>query len=288
MADYTVITDSGCDIASEKLKEWGVKCIDLVFRFQDEDCDHTNADLPVKQFYDLMRAGKVAKTSAANVDVFLTHFEPELQAGNDVLYLAFSSGLSGTVNNAEMAADDLRSKYPERTIQIVDTRCASAGHGLIVYYGMKKKAEGSSVDETADYVRSLVPHLCHWFTVDDLQYLKRGGRIDPRVAFIAGVLNIKPVLHMDDPGHLINMSKVRGRKAAIRALAAKYDELALDPENGIYFISNGDCIEDAKQLDSMLYEKYGHHADLIADIGPVIGAHSGPGTLALFFLGKHR
>ncbi len=283
-----IITDSGCDIAPETLEQWNVRCIDLSFMFRDEETEYTNRDIPVSQFYALMRGGKVAQTSAANGDTFTRFFEPLLREGNDILYLAFSSGLSSTANNAIIAADELRATYPERSIRVIDTLSASAGHGLLVYFAVRERERGADLEKTAQTVQAYIPKLCHWFTVDDLVYLKRGGRIDPRSAFVATVLNIKPVLHMDDEGHLINMKKVRGRKFAIRALAEKYAELAEDPEHGIYFISHGDCLDDAQQLDAMLNEKYGHHAELITDIGPVIGAHSGPGTLALFFLGRHR
>ncbi|MBQ6569560.1 MAG: DegV family protein [Clostridia bacterium] len=288
MAEYIIITDSGCDISPEILEKWGVKCIDLNFKFTDEAREYTPGEVPLKEFYAKMRDGKVAKTSAANSDVFLKYFDAMLAKGNDILYVGFSSGLSSTVGNAGIAADELCAKYPERKIEVIDTLCASAGEGLILYYAVREKKNGASLENAAKFVRDRIHSLCHWFTVDDLVYLKRGGRIDPKTAFVATVLNIKPVLHMDDEGHLINMGKVHGRKTSIRALLKKYSELALDPDEGIYFISHGDCIDDAKLLDSMIFEKYGHHAGIISDIGPVIGAHSGPGTLALFFLGRER
>lgn len=288
MKDYVIITDSSCDIPPELLSDWGVTCIDLTFHFKDEDHEYTNRDYSKAQFYGMMREGKVIQTSAANIDIFMDRFGKVLAEGKDIFYLGFSSGLSCTVNNARIAVDELRQSYPMNTVRVVDSLCASAGQGLLLYLAVKKKKEGGSLDEIAAYTEDTVKHLCHWFTVDDLVYLKRGGRIDPAAAFVATVLNIKPVLHMDDAGHLINVSKVRGRKSAIRALADKYEELACDPENGVFFISHGDCLQDAQALDSMLFEKYGHHAEVIADIGPVIGAHSGPGTLALFFVGQNR
>lgn len=288
MSEFTIVTDSGCDIAPETLDRWDVRCIDLNFMFRDGEKAYTGRDIPVSRFYQLMREGKVAQTSAANGDTVARFLEPLLREGRDVLYLAFSSGLSSTANNAVLAAEELRAAYPERKILVIDTLAASAGHGLLVYFAVRERENGAGPEETARVIRQYVPKLCHWFTVDDLVYLKRGGRIDPRSAFVATVLNIKPVLHMDDEGHLINMKKVRGRKFAVRALAEKYGELAEDPEHGIYFISHGDCMADALELDAMLYGRFGHHAGLITDIGPIIGAHSGPGTLALFFLGTHR
>ena len=156
-------------------------------------------------------------------------------------------------------------------------------------YLVSQKANAcETLEELADFAENLKRNLCHWFTVDDLVYLKRGGRVSPTAAFFGGVLGIKPVLHVDDDGHLINVAKVRGRKASIAALADKYAELAQDPENGVVFLSHGDCFDDADALANMLKERHGVTVRLIADIGPVIGAHSGPGTLALFFVGKNR
>ena len=288
MKDYVIITDSSCDIAPETLKAWGVRNVNLTFKFKDEEREYSNADYSTAQFYDLMRGGKIMQTSAANVEACVACFESVLAEGKDILYVGFSSGLSCTVTNAMIAADEIRSKYPDNQIRVIDTLCASAGEGLILYMAVRKKAEGASLEENAAYVEGFIPNLCHWFTVDDLVYLKRGGRIDPAAAFVGNILNIKPVLHVDDEGHLINMSKVRGRKNAIRALADKYAELASDPEKGMYFISNADCLKDAQALDAMIFEKFGNHAEMITDIGPVIGAHAGPGTLALFFVGKAR
>ena len=288
MSEYVIITDSGCDIAADKLKEWGVRHLDMPFRFEDDPPSEESPNLPLKVFYQLMRDGKVARTSAVNPDAFRTAFEAELAAGRDVLYIGFSSGLSGTVASARIAADDLRETYPERTVEVIDTLCASAGQGLLLYLAVQKKKGGSGLDETARFVRETIPHLVHWFTVDDLVYLKRGGRINAASAFAATVLHIKPVLHVDDEGHLINMAKVRGRRASLRAMADKFDETCLDPKNAVYFISHGDCREDAEALEAMIAETHGRKATVITDIGPVIGAHSGPGTLALFFVGDHR
>ena len=288
MSDYVIITDSGCDIDAAHLKEWGVRKVDMPFRFEGDPPSDESPNLPIKVFYQLMREGKVARTSAVNPDTLHAVFEEELTAGHDILYIGFSSGLSGTVGSARIAADDLLPAYPDRAIDVVDTLCASAGQGLILYLAVQKKQAGASLTDTAQFVRDTVPRLCHWFTVDDLVYLKRGGRINAASAFAATVLHIKPVLHVDDEGHLINMAKVRGRKASLRAMADKYDETCIDPKNAVYFISHGDCREDAEALEAMIAEKHGRKATLICDIGPVIGAHSGPGTLALFFVGQHR
>ncbi len=287
MNDYVIFTDSSCDVAPELLEEWGVKYASLTFQFEGSVEEYDCTGMPLPEFYERMRQGGVAKTSAVNIDTFRTLFEPELASGRDLLYVGFSSGLSNTSNAAILAAEQLQERYPERTIHAIDTLGASAGQGLALYLAVQAKKNGASVDEAAELVREKISHLCHWFTVADLVYLKRGGRISATTALAGTVLGIKPVLHMDDEGHLINMFKVRGRRRAIRALAEKYNELAEDPK-GVYFISHGDCLEDAQLLEEMISETAGHKAGLITYVSPVIGAHSGPGTLALFFLGRER
>lgn len=287
MSDYVIFTDSSCDIEPSLLKEWNVSYVNLVFRNDATGDEYTQETMETAEFYRLMRSGVVFKTSAANMSAFSKAFEPVLKEGKDILYIGFSSGLSSTVNAGDAVAKDMRFKYPDRKIIAIDTLCASAGQGLILYLSVLKRNEGADIKENANYVLDCIPHLDHWFTVDDLVYLKRGGRVSGVAAFIGGMLDIKPVLHVDDDGHLIAMTKVRSRKKAIAALAEKYDELLDDPA-GRYFISHGDCLEDAKALEDLIFKKSGKKAELITSVGPVIGAHSGPGTLALFFLGKHR
>lgn len=214
--------------------------------------------------------------------------EPTLAQGEDLLVLAFSSGLSTTYQSAVIAAGELMEKYPQRKIRVVDTRSASLGQGLLVWYACKKREEGMSLEELASWTEEARFRLCHWFTVDDLMYLKRGGRVSATTAIVGTMLKIKPVLHMDDEGHLINVSKARGRKAAIDALAAKAAELGLPGENDTMFICHGDCLEDAEYLARVMKEQHGVKEVLIGYTGAVIGSHSGPGTLALFFLGRHR
>ena len=288
MSEYIIYTDSACDIAPELLKEWGVKSQSLTFHFVYEDHEYLNEEMSPADFYACMRAGRVAKTAAINVETFKAAFEAELKEGRDLLYLGFSSGLSNTSNAGQLAANELQELYPERKILVVDTLCASAGQGLLVYLTLQKKNEGASIEEAAAYARELIPHLCHWFTVDDLVYLKRGGRVSPAVALIGTMLNIKPVMHVDDEGHLIKVSQARGRKASLKAIVEQYDALALTPDAGTVFICHGDCMDDAQRLAAMVREKHGVEVKLITYTGTVIGAHSGPGTLALFFLGKHR
>ncbi|MBQ8304340.1 MAG: DegV family protein [Clostridia bacterium] len=288
MSDYVIFTDSACDIAEEKLKSWQVAYCSLSFTIVGEDKEYSNYDLAPHDFYEKMRGGAVAKTSAINTDCFLNYFEPILKEGKDLLYLGFSSGLSTTFNCARMAAEELKSKYPDRKIITIDTLCASAGQGLLVYLAVLEKEKGASIEQVAQYVQGLIPNMCHWFTVDDLVYLKRGGRISPTVALVGSVLGIKPILHMDDEGHLISRGKARGRKAAIAALADKYGELAKKNAPRKVFLCQADCMDDAQLLVKMLGEKYKVDVDYVADIGPVIGAHSGPGTLAIFFIGENR
>ena len=289
MTDYIIITDSSCDIEPELLAQWEVPYVSLTYKFDEDAAGHGNYDLPFDQFYDRMRKGGVARTAAANVETFKQAFEPWLKAGKDLLYIGFSSGLSSTVNSGALAAKELMEAYPERKILVEDTFAASAGFGLLVYLTVQEKRKGADLEQAAKFVEDTRLHLCHWFTVDDLVYLKRGGRVSAAAAFVGGVLNINPVLHMDDPGHLINMFKVRGRRASIKALADKYGELALHPgPEDTVFISHGDCIGDARLLEKLLAERYGAKVRLITYVGPVIGSHSGPSTLALFFLGPER
>lgn len=288
MSNYVIFTDSGCDINVNLLKEWGVPYKNLNFRFNDSEKEYSNEDMGVSEFYQRMREGAVAKTSAVNVDAFSNAFEEILKEGKDILYLGFSSGLSTTFNSARLAAKELSEKYPERKIITVDTLAASAGQGLILKLTLDKQKEGATIEEAAAFAEDIKFKISIWFTVDDLVYLKRGGRVSPTVAFVGNMLGIKPVLHMDNEGHLINVSKVRGRKTSIAALADKYGELATNLGGADIFISHGDCLSDAKYLAELLKTRYGATVDLITDVGTVIGAHSGPGTLALFFVGKHR
>ena len=288
MNRYVIFADSSCDIRPELLEKWEVPFCSLTVKFDDEEKSFQNFDRPSAEFYGKMRQGGVARTAAANVAEFMSAFEPELQKGNDILYIGFSSGLSTTVNSGAMAAKELLERYPERKILTVDSLAASAGYGLLLYLTVQKKNAGASIEEAAAFAEATRLHICHWFTVDDLVYLKRGGRVSAAAALVGGLLNIKPVLHVDNEGHLINMFKVRGRRASIKALAEKFGELAVDKTDSTLFISHGDCIQDAELLAKMVKEMYGLDVELITDVGPVIGAHSGPGTLALFFVGTER
>ena len=287
MADnYVLITDSACDILPEKLAEWKVEMIPLAYLFTDTGKEQLDHEEPIREFYKSMRDGRVAKTSSVNEDRFINAFTPILEAGKDLIYLAFSSGLSVTCENGKKVAAMLQEKYPERKIIVIDSLAASAGQGLFVYLAVQNRDNGMSLEDNARAMEAYVMHVCHWFTVDDLVYLKRGGRISRTTALLGTALNVKPVLHVDNEGHLIKMTQVRGRKKSVRKLAEMLGETIL-PDSPI-FISHGDCIEDAEMLKEILEKEYGKEVTLITWIGSVIGAHSGPGTLALFFIGTER
>ena len=284
---YQIVTDSCCDFPKALLDTLDITVSPLRLLFRDSELVDVHDDT-LKMLYDGLRDGESASTSAINPDGWAAYIEPVLAQGKDVLVLAFSSGLSTTYQSAVIAANELLEKYPERKVRVVDTLCASLGEGLLVWYACKKQQAGMELDALADWCEETKMRLCHWFTVDDLMYLKRGGRVSAATAVVGTMLNIKPVLHLDDEGHLVKVSTARGRKASIDALAAKFASLGLPGENETAFISHGDCLEDAQYLAKVLQEKHGVKEVVIGYVGAVIGSHSGPGTLALFFLGEHR
>ena len=284
--NYVLFTDSACDIHPDKLAEWNVKMLPLAFLFTDTNVEQKDHDEPIGEFYKSMRAGRVAKTSCVNEDAFENAFTELLEAGQDILYLGLSGGLSVTPDNAKKVAARLAPKYPDRKIIAIDSLSASAGEGLFVYLAVKNRDAGMTLEENAEALRKEIPHVCHWFTVEDLVYLKRGGRVSAATALLGTALNVKPVLHVDDEGHLIKMTQVHGRKKSIKILAEKLAQ-TVRPDSPI-FISNADCMEDAEMLKDILKNEYGKEVTLITSIGSVIGAHAGPGTLALFFMGKER
>lgn len=283
---YILLTDSACDILPETLKEWDVEMVPLAFLFTDTGKEQKDHEEPIADFYKAMRDGRIAKTSCVNEDIFEEVFEKFLSAGQDLIYLAFSSGLSATCENGKKVAKRLQAKYPERKIRVIDSLAASAGQGLFVYLATRNRDAGMSFEENVKALEEDVLHICHWFTVDDLIYLKRGGRISTATALLGTALNVKPVLHVDNEGHLIKMSQVHGRKKSIRRMAEKLHDTIL-PDSPV-FISHGDCMEDAEMLKDIIEKEYGKEVQLITYVGSVIGAHSGPGTLALFFRGTER
>ena len=284
---FQIVTDTCCDFPQHYYEKLGLQVVPMVVTYKGGEV-HTYTEEWLKNFYDGLRKGQAATTSAVNPAGWTEVMEPVLQSGDDVLVLAFSSGLSTTYQSAEIAADELREKYPERTICVVDTLCASMGQGLLVWYACEKRSEGLSLQEVYQWVEDHKMNLCHWFTVDDLMYLKRGGRISAATALVGTMLQIKPVLHVDDEGHLVNVAKSRGRKAALDALAKKMSQTALPGENDTIFISHGDCLEDAKYVGEKCKELCGVKNVIISYIGAVIGSHAGPGTVALFYLGTQR
>ena len=287
MAEYKIITDSGCDLPQEMLCRLDVQTVPLIVNFKGEDREDT-VDVGIKEMYAGLRDGEAATTSAVNPDRWMEKMEGVLAQGMDVLTVTFSSGLSTTYQSAVIAGNELKEKYPGRKILVVDSLGASLGQGLLIWYACKMKDAGLSIEELAKWIEDNRQNLCHWFTVDDLMYLKRGGRVSAATALVGTMLQIKPVLHVDSEGHLINVAKSRGRKASIQALAQKAIELGEGYDNSTMFICHGDCIEDAEYLAGILKEKCGVKEVFIGYTGAVIGSHSGPGTLALFFMGKHR
>ncbi len=287
MSDFVLFTDSGCDLDPALLADWGVRSCALSFKFDGSETVYSNSDMDVDTFYARMRAGGVAKTSAVNSESFSEAFERVLQEGRDLLYLGFSSGLSATYNAGRVAAAELAEKYPERRVVAVDTLCASAGLGLIVKMAVDMKAAGATLQEIADRVENVKKNVCHWVTVEDLVYLKRGGRISPALAFVGNALGLKPMILVDEAGKLESVAKIRGRKKALAALAEKFGE-AKDNTKGPLFIGHADCETDARAVARMIEERYGVVADHVGSIGPVIGAHAGPGTIVICYIGNGR
>ena len=288
MHPYVIVTDSSCDLPESVVKQYDLDVMQLLVTVEGEQPTPNN-EINISEFYAKLRAKKGAKTSAVNIEAFAEKFEGHLAAGTDVLYLGFSSGLSGTFNAGFVAARELSEKYPERTCVAVDTLCASLGEGLLVTLAAKKKEEGATLEEVRDYVEQIKMNLTHLFTVDDLFFLKRGGRVSAMTAVAGSALGIKPMMHVDNDGHLIKIGIKRGRRASIDELCDRMQELAIDPAEQLVYISHGDCEEEAKYLAERIKQKMGvKQPILISHVGPVIGAHSGPGTMALFFLGKER
>ena len=283
---YRIITDSCCDFTRQQYQQLDVACVPLSVVYKGESHSNFSDPAAVKAFYDELRAGVTATTSAVNPDGWAAAMEEALKQGEDVLVIAFSSGLSTTYQSAVIAAKDLREVYPERKIYVVDSLCAALGQGLLVHYAYKKRDEGMDIDALRDWVEENRLHICHWVTVDDLSHLKRGGRISATTAMVGTMLNIKPIIHVDNDGHLINCAKVRGRKAAMELLANKLAETCTDFDTA--FIAHGDCPEDAAALEALIREKHGVKHVTTGFVGPVIGAHTGPGVLVVFFLGEHR
>ena len=290
MREYKILTDSTTDLSPQLVAQTGVTVLPMTYTIGEKSYrnDPEETDLSSGDFYDMLRGGAMSTTSQINVETFREVAGKMARDGFDVLYVGFSSGLSGTFNSARIAFEDLSAEYPEHKFLAVDSLCASMGEGLLVYHAAQQQKAGRSIEETARWLEENKLHLAHWFTVDDLNHLKRGGRVSGAAAFFGTMLNIKPVLHVDDAGHLIPMEKVRGRKASLDALGAHMEQDSVDPTSHSVFFSHGDCRSDEEYVADLVREKFGTQDIRIHSIGPVIGSHSGPGTVALFYLGRTR
>ncbi|MFI3206212.1 MAG: DegV family protein [Clostridia bacterium] len=285
MSDFLLFSETNTDITAEMAKELDVTLLPM--RFIIDEQEYSNNDMPIKEFYTKLRDGKVSSTSQINTVEFIEYFEPLLKEGKDILYIVFSSGLSGTYNAAVTAKDELLAKYPERKFMLVDSLGASMGEGLVLYYAATKRKAGESMESICAWMLENIQKFNYWFTVDDLFYLKRGGRVSTTSAIVGTMLGIKPVLHVDSEGHLVPVSKVRGRKQSLDALVKKYETTAINPKEQVVFISHGDAKADVEYVANAI-KKIGCKKVITNYIGPVIGSHSGPGTIALFFLGTGR
>ena len=287
---YRIVTDSTTDLTQKMIGELELTVISLRFTIDGKTYRDKpdQSEMPTKTFYAKLRDGKMSTTSQVNAEEFTAVFEPILKGGEDVLYIGFSSGLSGTLQSACIARDELREKYPARKIYVFDSLCASMGEGLLVYHAAMMKRAGTDIESLYKWLGENTLKLCHWFTVGDLNHIKRGGRVSTTAALVGTMLGIKPVLHVDDEGHLIPVSKVRGRRQSLDALVQKMAETAIQPQEQTVFISHGDCLEDAQYVAEQVRQKFGVQDIRINYVGPVIGAHSGPGTVALFFIGTQR
>lgn len=290
MSEFILVTDSSADLSEEMVNAIQVPVLPLRYTIQGQTYRNypDNRDMDLALFYDMLRAGELATTAALNPNDFVEELEPYLQDGKDILILSFSSGLSNTYNAARLAVEELTEKYPQRKIYAVDTLCASMGQGLLVWLAAQKRDAGASIEEVRDWVEENKLHLCHHFTVDDLHFLKRGGRISATTAVVGSMLQIKPVLHVDNEGHLVNIAKARGRSASLKALVDKMEKSVSEEGKKTVFISHGDCLKDAETVANMVRERFGTQDIHINYVGPVIGAHTGPGLVALFYLGTAR
>lgn len=290
---FELVTDSCCNLAEETIDRYGLHVLPLTFMADGEDTVYQSylkgEKTDLSQFYKMMRDGKVFRTSLPNLSDTEALFRSLLDAGRDILYLGFSSGLSGTYEATELLAKQLRGEYPDRKIYTVDTLAASGGQGLLVWHACQHAEAGEGIDAVRDWVEGNKLRLAHWFTVDDLMFLWRGGRVSKTSAWAGTLLNIKPVLHVDDEGHLIPMEKVRGRKKSLTALLNHMEKTGTQPlADQMVFITHGDCLEEAQWLEQQIRERFGVRDIVVNCIDPVIGAHSGPGTMALFFLASSR
>ena len=290
MRDYIIVTDATSDIPNEMANELNVKVVPMSFSLGEKNYNHypDYRELDIKTFYDKQRAGQTSLTTQINVAVYLDFFEEIIKSDKDVLYISFSSALSSTYQSSVLATKELNEKYPDFKIITIDSKAATLGETLLVKLAAQKKSEGMNIEDLSKWVADNHLKVCHYFTVDDLNHLKRGGRMTAMTAFIGTALDIKPILHVNDEGKLIPLDKVTGRKKALKVLFNYLAELSENLEEQTIFIGHGDCIEDARYLESLIKEAYKVKEVIIHPIGPIIGSHTGPGAITLFFLGKHR
>ena len=289
MSEYVITTDNNSDLPEKYLKDHGVGCMYLSYSMDGKNYTHGNF-LPEHEFYEAMRNGSMPTTAQVNPENAKALLEPYLKEGKDILHIAFSSALSGTYNSTRIAADELQEEYPDRKIIVVDSLSASLGQGLLVWLAQQKKELGQTLEEVADWAEKNKLKMVHLFTVDDLNHLYRGGRVSRTTAIVGSMLNIKPVLHVDNEGKLTAIGKVRGRKKALQELIKLMDEKIgiFGADCDTIFISHGDCEQDAQYVAAKVKEKYNIKNIIINQVGATIGAHSGPGTMALFFMGDVR
>ncbi|MEG1658555.1 MAG: DegV family protein [Oscillibacter sp.] len=290
MREFVILTDSCCDLTAEMAQALELEVLPLSLLM--DGASYRNCldgrEIGFGEFYGKLRSGSTATTAAVSVGDFQAAMRAILESGRDVLSISFSSALSATYQSAAIAAEDLKAEFPQAKILVVDSLSASLGQGLLLYLCVAQKRAGRSIEEVWAFAQETRDHLCHWFTVDDLNHLKRGGRINAATALFGTMLSVKPVMHMDNGGHLVPVSKARGRKAALLALVDRMEATALDAVHGTVFISHGDCEGDALTVAEEIARRFGNRDVHINYVGPVIGNHSGPGTVALFFVGTVR
>lgn len=289
MNEFIITTDINADLPKEYLEKNNIPVISLYYNI-DDTVYGGNLTLNDKDFYSKMRAGSMVTTSACNPEETEKVFREQLEKGLDILHIAFSSALSSSFNTVYIVGQQLSEEYPDRKIVVIDSLCASLGQGLFLHKAVQQKAAGKSLEEIAEWLEANKLFLCHQFTVDDLHFLHRGGRVSKGTAIIGTLINVKPVLHVSDEGKLTPLLNVRGRKKALQTLVENMASriVGYEDQNDTIFISHGDCIEDAEYVASLVKEKFGEKEILINYVGPTIGAHSGPGTVALFFMGSPR
>lgn len=287
MNEYVLLTDSTSDLPKEIVDEFDIKVLPMKFALGGE-LHVDDGSVSVDNFYEKIKNKSIVSTSQINPGEFEEYFEKYLKLGKDIVYVCFSSGLSGTYNSACIAAEELKKRYPENQVKIIDSLSASLGEGLIVYRLAKMAKEGAKSDELVNWANDNKLKVCHWFIVDDLHHLQRGGRISQAAAFFGSMVNIKPVLHFKDDGKLYLAEKARGRERAIDAMISKMEKFGENISEQEIFISHGDCEEGVKEISRKIREKFNIQSIITGNIGPVIGSHTGCGTLALFFLGKNR